>query len=54
MKTNGQLLQLAHLNDKFKWGNAVWHPKGISPCICEAAGCGGGHVPLIPTIRRKE
>lgn len=43
MKENrsGQIWQLAHLNDKFKWGNAVWHPKGISPCICEAAGCGG-------------
>lgn len=35
-------IQLAHLNDKYFKGNAVYAPWGLSPCVTSAAGCGGG------------
>lgn len=35
-------IHLAHLNDKYFKGNAVYAPWGLSPCVTSAAGCGGG------------
>lgn len=47
-------IHLAHLNDKYFKGNAVYAPWGLSPCVTSAAGCGGGHLPLLPYISKVE
>lgn len=39
--------QLTHLNDNYTHGNVVVLADGISPCLTNAMGSGGGHIPIV-------
>lgn len=54
MKRTIRLVNLTHLNDNYNHGNVVYASYGIAPCLTEAMGSGGGHIPLIPIIERVE
>lgn len=44
MKRRTKIVRLASLSDKYRSGNEVIAPWGLSPCITEAAGCGGAYT----------
>lgn len=47
-----EIIRYCNLNDNYRHGNQVFSPQGMSICLTEAMGAGGGHIPLIPIIRK--
>lgn len=51
MKRVEKIIRYGHLNEHYFHGNQVFDPSGISICLTEAMGTGGGHIPLLLIIR---